>query len=375
MTENKVIENKTIIQHINEKLLLKPMSIQLPQVGTKQCKIMKADIEGIGIYFENFFPPGGRFLITGFVDESTIELEIEVKELIQESFFLCNATYLRISSQRRSEPRYLIQDAAEFYIRKISISRTDIKIDRDHVPISFEIIMARYQKEKSFLGDEVIIQPFKTNSILYQEVKKTGKSVYVEDLRNDASQNKDDANEDIISLKNFYGYKYEIEKKSLIDKNIISFIICPLFANVSNEYWIPIGYIEVRSKTPLDMTKLMEIKTLSFEILNTFLDMSVVSFKERIRVLDVSKSGLSVEISHPELITMMLHRDQFNFEIIIRHQAPITMKGLICSKKQISDKKMNIGVKIIGLTERPEQFKRYLEYIAMLEKSNKPATQ
>ena len=365
-------DKKSISQIVKDRLLNKSLSIQLPLIEEKFGEIVKSVDQGIVVNFKNFIPPQSSIILTGFIDGFYTEIELKVVKLIQESLYLCKSSYLRICSQRRIEPRYKVTDHETFFVKNIKISKIDVSLQGGSVPVGYKILLERFEKENADIAEIVRIGIFGKKSKIHQEVHKTCKTYYVSDSGDDASfEHDENSNDDLINLQEFYGETLTPERKKMTDKKIIGRIVSPILGPGPADTWIAIGYIDIMSGSPLDIIKLMEIKSLSFEIIDAVRDLSVMIIKEKQKVLDVSKSGICIQVTDKDCINAMLHRPQFIFNIMIKGQAPITVTGWIRMKKKLEDGSLLIGVKLLGQSDRPDQMLRYYEYIKKLEKQSK----
>jgi hypothetical protein len=364
-------DNKSIVNIINERLLLKPLKIELPTIEEKYAQIVKSNEHGAAVHFKDFVPPNGPILLTGFINNHYTELEIKINKVIQESLFVCNINYLRVSTQRRIEPRFNITDCSQFYAKRVKISKNELDIKGTSIPTAYKVILDRYRVSKSGMGDKFNISTFGNTSGIYKKIAKTGKSLFVPNINDVSSFVKDEeTNKELIDIKEHYGLSFETERTKLIKDNIAGWIICPILGPIGADMRYPLGYIEIKSRSPLDMFKLMEVKSLSYEIVEKLRDVTMLEVIEKQRVLDVSRSGIRLLIDNKDLINAMLRRTQFTFDIIIKGQAPITVMGWIRKARLMENGSLQVGVKIQGESNRQDQMLRYQEFVTVLERTS-----
>ncbi len=367
-TENKEYINKII----SERLLLKPLVIQVPSINKKIAKIVKIVDSGIAVHFTNFIPPMGPIVLTGFINKLYAEIEVKVLKHLKESIFLCDTGFLRVSPQSRREVRFHIVNDKDVFIKRIKISRNILDLKGDTIPAEYKAVMDRFTVEKAGIADYVLISTLDKKSKIHQEVAKTGKTFFISDSRSLRSfeQSAED-NEDLINLKEFYGDSLQAEKTKMLNKNIIGRVVSPIFGPQSHDEWVPIGFIDIISKNKIDFLKIMEIKALSFEIVDSICEVNQIDVDEKQRVLEVSKSGIRVHIKNKDLINAMRHRPEFTFTMQVPGQAAINAVALIKKKNVLDDGSLVAGVKILGEKTKGDHMLRYYDFIKSLEEKAK----
>ena len=66
-----------------------------------------------------------------------------------------------------------------------------------------------------------------------------------------------------------------------------------------------------------------------------------------------------------------MSRAEFICDVVIIHQAPISIRAWIRSTKLMPDGSLQVGVKIQGQTEHQDQMYRYLALVKNLENKSK----
>ncbi len=366
----KTNDRNMILKLINDKLLNIKLEIQLPLVQPKFAKIVKVSEDGLTVQFYEFIPPKGLLLLSSFLNGYYSEIGVRVENSIQQNLFLCHPTFLRIASQKRIEERFIIEDAEVIYINKVRISKVDLDFRGKNIPVSYKIVFEQFQTECSHLGDRVIVNSFSDSDDIYDYVFKTKKTVFVENVKDQSSFENEIARDEFVNLKEFYSKNFQKEQTTLLRKETIGWIVSPILAQNAAGNWMPIGYIEVLSKNPLSLDVLMEVKEISLNIVSKLRDMNVFEVAAKHRILDISRSGLRVEIKDKKLMDIILHRQMMNFDIIIKFQAPITVQGLIRSTKMMEDGSMQVGIRIQGENNRQNQMSRFYHYIKELSIKN-----
>jgi hypothetical protein len=350
-----------------KKLLQKSLKVNLPSLEEKKCQIVKIHEGEIIVEFQNFIPPQTPIILTGFINNHYTEIELTVTGHVKDNLYQGEPKYLRISSQQRKEPRYNIDDPEEIYIHTIKITISELNYQGNTLPVSYRIILDKYRSEKAGIANEIIFEGFEQKSDIYKEIQKTGKTLYISNIQsNEAFET--NISEDIIDAKKFFGSELNNIRRTMSSSGKIGWIICPILGPISEGNWIPICYMELFSKTPFSMEKLMEVKTLSFEIVESFREITILEIKDKQQIIDVSNSGLSFITKNDKLIDALQKRPSCICDIIIRHQAPITIMASVRMNRKLEDGTTLFGIKIEGETNRTDQMHRYHEYIKTIEK-------
>lgn len=359
-------DRAVIIKLINDRLLNKQLTVQLPTVETKYAQVKSADEKELQVQFFNYIPPKGLIHLSGFLNNYFTEIGVKVQRPFNGDIYICQPAYLRIASKKRMDQRFEINDFDEIYVNKIRISELELNVRAKSIPVAYKILFQQFQSENSGIADRVIISAFNDSDDIYDYVYKTRKTVFVPDIRKGDSFAANDRLGDFVDLKEYFKKSFEREQASLVKKDSIGWIVSPILGPSVGDKWVPLGYIELSSKTAFDVEKLMEVKELSLRIVEKLRDMNVLERDIRQRILDVSRGGLRLEITDPRLIKNIMQRSTMTFDIILRMQAPITVQGIIRSTKETDDASLLVGLKIQGENSRENQMGRYLHFIREL---------
>ncbi len=359
----KTQDMETIIRVINEKFLKKKLTIQLATLSPKYAHIISFDDTGMIIQFDNFVPPVGGLLLSGFINDFYTELGIEVINNKEGNLFLCKPKLLRIASQKRMDERFVIDNADLIYVNKIRIAKADLDFSGKNLPVSYKILLQQFQQENHDLGDKVQIASFgDVKEDIYNKVFKTGKTFYISNIDDNENYQQNLDNDEFLSLEEA-GSNWEKMSKELSNHNRKGWLISPILTDNADGAWIPLGFVEIVNNTPITTDTLMTIKALSFKILDKIKSMNLMEVKERQKVIDVSRTGIRLEVENQKLIDAILRRREMIFDIIMKMQAPITIQGWIRATKILDNGKLHVGLKIQGENNRQNQMKRYIHFI------------
>ena len=97
---------------------------------------------------------------------------------------------------------------------------------------------------------------------------------------------------------------------------------------------------------------------------------NTVMIKEKQQVVNVSRGGIRVRITHEELRTYLARQNGFTFDLVFRMQAPITLFGQIRSQKKMASGELLLGVQIAGNSDEAS-YKRFLGNVDKMEQEAK----
>lgn len=363
----------TIIRVVNEKLLKQKLTVQLATHSPKYAQITSFDDNGMVIQFDNFIPPVGPLLLSGFINDFYSELGVDVLRNKEANQFICKPKLLRIASQKRMDERFIIDNPDLIYVNKIRIAKADLDFSGKNLPVSYKILLQQFQQENQKLGDVVHIASFgDMKEDIYNKIYKTGKTLYIPDTGDIDTYQENAQNTEFLKLEEA-GMTWESIIKDLNNHNRKGWLISPILTDNAKGDWIPLGFVEIINNTPITTDTLMTVKALSFKILDKIKSMNLMEVKERQKVIDVSRTGMRLEIENEKLMDAILRRREMIFDIIMKMQAPITVQGWIRTTKVLENGKLHVGLKIQGENNRQNQMKRYIHFINELAKKQPQA--
>lgn len=353
---------------VKEKLFKTELKVETKSLKDKFARIDSFEDSGMVVRFKDFIPPIGPILLTGFINQYYTEVALEVEKPLQSHTYQCKANYIRIASMKRVDARLPINGDQEVYVNYIKISNPDLSFKGGKVPVSYKILFEKYEDENKHLGNKLKITPFEETDkkTIYDSVFKSGKAIFVLNANDPDSFDEHKDNPDILNLKEYFDQGFATEQAKMVKEKKIGWIVSPINISLKEDQSMPIGYIEVTSKEPIEVYKFMEVQALSLKIVEKLHDMNILEFKDKQRILDISRGGLCIEFKNEKLIEFILLRRYFIFDIIIRMQAPITFQGWVRFTKTMEDGSMHCGIKIQGETSRPDHMKRYLGFLRQL---------
>ena len=358
----KTSDQSQIVKVIKERMLGRRLTVNLPGLDDHYGEIISVTDKGVLVRFDAFIPPAGTIVLSGFFAEQYTEVEIKILESLKPSVFFCRPSFIRVCSQRRMETRYEVTDPEAIHASRIRISSHELEYDGAKLPAVYKDILDSYNNKLSNLGDKVTVAPFESLEGIMGEIYRTGNTLYIADCREDLPA-AEERNEELIDLAEFHGDACCNELIAMQQEGNIGRIICPILGPGSGKSYLPVGYIEVLSRAPLDFTALMEVKRRSLEINDCLRDSSILEIRTKQRILDISPSGMRLEINDDKAIEAILRRTTLTLDVVIKDQEPITVLGWIRSARKMPDGTLQVGLKIQGEGSRQEQMYRYAEYV------------
>lgn len=155
------------------------------------------------------------------------------------------------------------------------------------------------------------------------------------------------------------------------NQKIKSELILPILYLTDEEESIPIGYIQMQSKTEtFDLMKAMEMKTVCFEMVDRIRHSNMIKSDGKFPVIDISEGGLKVIVDHPDLIQSLPKLSGFQFDIFFKMQSPLTAFGTIKTITKNEEGHLTVGLAIAGHSSRSGEKKRFLENVEFFRKQN-----
>ncbi len=372
MTENsqspfkRTTDEKAMRKIINERLLNNPLTIEHPDLTPRYVEIVKYDDEGMFIFFNNFEYHEKTARLNGFISDFFFEMEISILDEGVDNYFHCKPEFIRISTQKRSEPRFQVGEEHDIFVKNIIVPKNVLKMYGSSIPIAYQVLLEKYNASHQNMAASVSISPVEERKAVYREIADTGQHVFIADLNDDSSFSIHERDDQSLDLMNYYGENFQSVRKKLMDEGTAGWIIFPIMGQSTMNSSVTVGYIELKNDTPFDHEKLTEVKLLAREILDRLLDMETYENNNLQRILDISRSGLKLHITDQKLIEAVHHRKHFLFDILIKKQAPITVRGWIRHVKTLNDDSMVLCVKIQVEDEYRDHLPRLYEYIDSL---------
>lgn len=133
---------------------------------------------------------------------------------------------------------------------------------------------------------------------------------------------------------------------------------------------IPLGFIQLVSHDKkLGMDTALELKMMAFEMVDQMRDSNTMLISKRQSVADISRGGLRLVFTDPELKKFLVHQKGFSFDVVFKLQQPITVFSEIVWTGYTPSQDLAIGVSIKGFSSRKGESDRFHHNLDNLNKT------
>jgi|JI8StandDraft_1071087.scaffolds.fasta_scaffold52601_2 Cu/Ag efflux protein CusF len=298
-----------------------------------------------------------------------IQLECKVLQKKDGNDYVLAVERIGIANKDREAPRYPVPPG-HVWITNILTSKATIDANMFIIPTSVKVNFSDYEIKLKNSCDFIRISVFKSDdSEKFHTVRKTQKILLIEDTQNINSY-KTSQSPDFINYSEEVDSEIQKEMRDFKDHKIVSELIVPVSYLDLEEKAITIGYVHMQSKKDkFDLLKAMEVKTLTFEMVDRIRNSNTITITDRFPVIDISSGGLKVKINNPDLNTNLPRMTGFNFDIFFKMQSPMSVYGTIRSVTKDTDGSLIMGIHLAGHSSRPGEKKRFLENLELMKKS------
>jgi hypothetical protein len=297
--------------------------------------------------------------------EKYFEIDLKVEEKRGPGYFLCSIIGLKKAMTGRRDLRFRMTPekvvATNFKISKHTIDISDFKI-----PTTIKVVIDQFQNQYIKLSDIVRIDVFQTGDPIYDAIKKTGKTLYIEDVAN--RETYAPLNDNFVDTPQILGDSFAQYAKKNVEKGYKSIIISPIIYITEMEQSIPFAYFEVISKNaPMEMEQVLEVKELSFKLVDRIRDANTLFIPQHQQVVDISLGGAKLMFTDENLKRYLPRAKGFIFDVVFKLQAPITIYGEIRHMYTDSGGNLFVGVDFAGNSSRKDEMKRFTSVLKPME--------
>ncbi|XDD51709.1 DUF1577 domain-containing protein [Leptospira sp. WS92.C1] len=357
--------------HIISKFLVKTDIVAQSPGAVKQIvKILQVSKDATKILIQtqtpNAFPLNSQVILTKLLAKY-VELDCEVLDEKPNNQLVLGVSDISIASKERTLNRISPAEGM-VWITNIRTSKTTIEANLFNIPTSVKVNFADYETKLKSKFDILKIDVFRTIGDKFDLVKKTRKILFLPDTQKQESYTPFDE-EGFVDYASEIGDSEDIRKKIIEygNQKIKSELIVPVIYLNHEEQAIPIGYVHAQNRTrEIDIIEVMEIKTLTFEMVDRIRESNTVLVKERFPIVNISTGGLKAKINHPDLNHDLTKRAGFTFDIFFKMQAPLTAFGVIRSVTKDAEGNLYVGLSIEGNSSRPGERKKYIDNVNRL---------
>ncbi|BDA78283.1 hypothetical protein LPTSP3_g12130 [Leptospira kobayashii] len=367
-----VFSDKDKKLHVLTKFLLnQELNIKDTEGGGDVCYLKKVAGDGTKILV------GTRPTTTLYVGQKLVlykilgrylHLDCTVEQDKGDNQYVLVLDKIAIAKKDRESSRLSVPPGS-VWITNIISSKAKIETDMFIVPTAVKVSFEDYENRLHGKCDFIKISTFSSDDPeKIRRVKSTKKILLIEDTQKEESY-------ETAPTEDFLVYSEEIDSdvqqqmNQFRNQKVISELILPVLYLNDDDESIPIGYIQMQSKTEnFDLVKAMETKTLAFEMVDRIRHSNLVKVDGKYPVLDISEGGIKVKIDHPDLLQSIPKLSGFHFDIFFRMQSPLTAFGMIKSIQKDQEGFLTVGLSLAGHSSRQGEKKRFLENVEILRK-------
>ncbi|MCS7204895.1 MAG: DUF1577 domain-containing protein [Leptospiraceae bacterium] len=295
-----------------------------------------------------------------------VEIHFEVlSPYAEKGFYEINIKAIGISLTERENVRIPIKNN-EIYLTNFLASKHIIDSNTKVIPTTIKIGFSELENQIKQLYDFVKVESFENYDYLLDLVKKTGKIIFIPNTNNNNSFSLE--HQEVLNLKEIFHselneviYRYRKEQ-------VKSEIVAPFYYQTHDRNYIPIGYIQIRSKQKeLTWDDVEKIKSWNQELISRLQQINTIPIQEKEEVLNISRNGFRTKIKHLKLINYLLRQSGFSCDIVFKGHNPISIYSEIRSSVRDDNGILYIGAKIIEFKNK-EQKELYEQILKAYEK-------
>lgn len=301
------------------------------------------------------------------LSDKYLEVDLEFIEERGPGYFHCKIAHARRAVKGRRDLRFKVT-SEEVVATNFKISKHTIDVTNFNIPTSIKVVLDQFQSSNSSLGDYVKVDVFsrETKDPILQEIKKSGKTVFVENVDNPESFKP--MTDDFFDFEDFAGTKLNSYMKSYSEKGYKSIIIVPIIYLGEGDGSTPFAYIHLISKSEIfSLDKVLELKDLSFKLVDRIRDANTHLVSVHQDIIDISRGGAKIKITDENLKRSFLKARGFICDIVFKLQAPITIYGEIKCTYFDEMNELFVGVDFEGNSSRKDEMKRFYAILKPME--------
>lgn len=296
-----------------------------------------------------------------------MELHAEVVDKLVNTQYKINVKQIRIAVAERRSPRHQMSSDL-VVINNIRAARNTINASLFNVPTSVKIHLEKFQQRLKDFADEVKVKIFEKGDEKTELVRKTNKILMLEDTQDIMSYMPEDT-EAFIDYREHLNTEVGAVMEDYRKKKILSEMIVPIIYLGHDGASIPLGYIQLIShQKKLGVDTALELKMLAFEMVDQMRDSNTMLINKRQSIGDISRGGMRLIVTDPELRKFLVHQKGFSFDVIFKLQQPITVFTEIVYVATTPENDLAIGIFLKGFSSRKGESDRYHQYIDNLNK-------
>ncbi|MCB1174473.1 MAG: DUF1577 domain-containing protein, partial [Leptospiraceae bacterium] len=283
----------------------------------------------------------------------------------QNNLFTLQILRAAIAKANRSSLRIPIKKS-EAYISNIRTSKHTIDASLLNVPTSVKVNFSAVEQSLKNSADLIKIDVFGKRGTILDEIRATGQSLLIQDTSDPVSYSP--PHSDLVDYAEYLDEHLDRTIQQYRNAKIRSEIIVPIIYYTHDNSPIPLGYIQIQSKSEtFTMERLAALQQTASAMVERIRDSNTVLVQERQKIINLSRGGLKICIEHQDLKRYLAPMSGFTFDLFFRSQSPITLYANIRAafKDRMDD--LILGLEISGNSSRKSEMKRFNDNLDQLE--------
>lgn len=314
---------------------------------------------------EDYAPGTDNTILVSILGNKYFEFEFKVVQKLGHGYFKCNILGARRATTSRHDLRFKVREG-DAVTTNFRASKHSIEVTMFNIPTSIKVILDQYEVQKRSSCDVFEVKFFEGDDSIVNTIKKTGKSLYIQDIN--ASESYTPLSDDFVDIKDAMGVDFDRYVMKNKEKGYKSIVIVPIMYITDAEMLLPFAYITMISKEKhFTVEDVLKLKEEAFALVDRIRDANTVLLSVRQRVLNISRGGVRLLIDNDELKRYLARTKGFVFDIVFKLQAPITIYGEIKYTGVDADKNLVLGLSFAGNSSRKDQMKRLYSILEPME--------
>ncbi len=296
-----------------------------------------------------------------------IEVDLEVIEERGPGYFHCRVVGGRRALHGRKDLRFKVS-MDQVIATNFRISKHTIDVGAYNIPTSIKVVLDQFLANNSSLADIVKVDVFKPDDrdAVLKQIRKTGQAVLVSDMSNPESYKAE--NDNMLDLYSMYRQELGRYIKQAVERGYRSLAVVPIIYINEKQESIPFAYIQLVSKTKeMDIETVLELKELSFSLVDRIRDANTLLIPVHQEVVDLSRGGAKLRVTNDTLKKSMQKARGFIFDLVFKLQAPITIYGEIKAVMNEDGGRLVVSVDFEGNSSRKDELKRFYGILQPME--------
>jgi hypothetical protein len=251
-----------------------------------------------------------------------MEIHGEITEKVVNSQYKYTVARIKIATTERKSPRHKMTSDI-VVINNIRAARNTINASLFNVPTSVKIHLEKFQQRLKDFADEVRVKIFEKGDEKTELVRKSHKILMLQDTQDIMSYIPEDP-DGFIDYREHLNTEIGAVMEDYKKKKILSEMIVPIIYLGHDGASVPLGYIQLVShEKKLGMDTAIELKMLAFEMVDQMRDSNTMLINKRQSVGDISRGGMRLIVTDPELKKFLVHQQGLSLDVIFKLQQPI----------------------------------------------------